>query len=137
MMSYDMANSTSKRTTRAVIGAMNVNRSLLQVLAFAGTKLLGLGLCHHYCIQGTNHCKQIIQHLHQQDKNRKMYKMIFEYGQLLAGVQYPILQHPKLHLLHINDPMITTICQFLAESQLNIIIPGPYSPTVSTGYLAI
>jgi hypothetical protein len=107
---------------------MNVNWSLPRVLAFAGTKLLGLGLRHHYCVQGTNHCKQIIQHLRQQDENGKMYKMILEYGQLLAGVQYPILQHPKLRLPHINNPMITTICQFLAESQLNIVIPGIYSP---------
>jgi hypothetical protein len=103
MMSYDMANSISKRTTQAVIGAMNVNWSLPRVLAFAGTKLLGLGLHHHY-------------------------KMIFEYSQLLAGVQYPILQHPKPHLPHITNPMITTIRQFLAESQLNIVILGIYSP---------
>jgi hypothetical protein len=41
-----MANNISKRTTRAVIGAMHVNRSLPQTLAFTGTKLLGLGLCH-------------------------------------------------------------------------------------------
>jgi predicted Rdx family selenoprotein len=128
MMSYDMANSISKITTQAVIGAVNVNCSLPHILAFAGTKLWGLGLHHHYCVQGTNHCKQIIQHLRQQDENSKMYKMIFEYGQLSAGVQYPILQHPKPHLLHINDPMITTIHQFLAESQLNIVIPGLYSP---------
>jgi hypothetical protein len=63
MMSYDMANSISKRTTQAVIGAMNVNWSLPCTLAFAGTELLGLGLHHHYCMQGITHCKQIIQHL--------------------------------------------------------------------------
>jgi hypothetical protein len=128
MMSYDMANSISKRTTQAVMGAMNVNLSLPRTLAFAGTKLLGLGLHHHYCVQGITHCKQIIQHLQQQDKNGKMHKMIFKYGQLLARVQYPILQNPKPRLPHINNPMITTICQFLAESQLNIVIPGLYSP---------
>jgi hypothetical protein len=125
MMSYDMANNISKRTTRAVIGAMHVNRSLPQTLAFTGTKLLGLGLCHHYCIQGTNHLKQVIQHLQQQAENRKMYKMILEYSQLLAGVQYPILQNPKPCLPHINNP---TIRQFLAESDLSISIPGLYTP---------
>jgi hypothetical protein len=41
---YDMANNISKRTTRAVIGAMHVNRRLPRILAFTGTKLLGLGL---------------------------------------------------------------------------------------------
>jgi hypothetical protein len=129
MMSYDMANSISKRTTQAVIGAMNVNWSLPRTLAFARTKLLGLGLHHHYCVQGITHCKQIIQHLQQQDENGKMYKMIFEYGKLLAGIQYPILQNPKPCLPHINNPMITTIRQFLAESQLNIVIPGLSHPT--------
>jgi hypothetical protein len=57
-----------------------------------------------------------------------MYKIIFKYRQLLARVQYPIMQNPKPQLPHINNPMITTIRQFLAESQLNIIIPGLYSP---------
>jgi hypothetical protein len=58
-----MANSISKRTMWAVIGVMNINQSLPHTLAFARTKLLGLGLCNHYCIQGITHCKQIIQHL--------------------------------------------------------------------------
>jgi hypothetical protein len=57
-----------------------------------------------------------------------MYKIIFKYRQLLAEVQYPIMQNPKPQLPHINNPMITTICQFLAESQLNIVIPGLYVP---------
>jgi hypothetical protein len=48
-----------------------------------------------------------------------MYQIILEYSQLLAGVQYPILQHPKPKLPHIKDLLITTICQFLANSQLN------------------
>jgi hypothetical protein len=107
---------------------MHVNRSLPRMLAFTGTKLLGLGLQHHYCVQGTNHLKQVIQHLQQQDENGKMYKMIFEYSQLLAGVQYPILQNPKPCLPHINNPLITTIRQFLAESNLSISIPGLYLP---------
>jgi hypothetical protein len=53
MMSYDMTNNISKCTTRAVIGAMHVNRSLPRILVFTGTKLLGLGLRHHYCAQGS------------------------------------------------------------------------------------
>jgi hypothetical protein len=44
LMTYDMANNSSKRTTRAVIGAMHVNRSLPRTLALAPPKLLGLGL---------------------------------------------------------------------------------------------
>jgi hypothetical protein len=38
MMTYNTANIISKRTTQAVIGAMHVNRSLPQILAFTGTK---------------------------------------------------------------------------------------------------
>jgi hypothetical protein len=64
MMAYDMANNISKRTTQAVI--------------LARMKLLGLGLRHRYFVQGITHCKHIIQHLQQQDKNSKMYMMIFE-----------------------------------------------------------
>jgi hypothetical protein len=44
MMTYNTANNISKRTTRVVIGAMHVNRSLPQLLAFTCTKLLRLGL---------------------------------------------------------------------------------------------
>jgi hypothetical protein len=49
MMSYNMASNIYKRTTWAVIGAMNINQSLPCTLALARTKLLGLGLHHHYC----------------------------------------------------------------------------------------
>jgi hypothetical protein len=105
-----------------------VNRSLLPILAFTGTKLLGLGLCHHCCNQGISHIKQVIQHTRQQDENGKMYKIILDYGQLLAGVHYPILQYPKAKLPHIKDPSIATILQFLADSHLNVVIPTIYIP---------
>jgi hypothetical protein len=98
------------------------------MLAFKGTKLLGLGLRHHYCAQGISHIKQLVQHTRQQDENGKMYRIVLDYSQLLAGVQYPILQYPKLTLPHVKDPLITTICQFLSDSQLNIVIPDIYIP---------
>jgi hypothetical protein len=107
---------------------MHVNRSLPRALAFAPPKLLGLGLRHHYCVQGTNHCKQIIQHIRQNDEKGKMYRIIFDYAQLLSGVAFPILQDPQLTLPHIFDPLITTIRQFLAEIRLNIVIPPLYIP---------
>jgi hypothetical protein len=113
----------SKQATRAVIGVMHVNRSLPSILAFTGTKLLGLRLRHHYCTQGISHIKQVIQHTRQQDKNGKMYRIILDFGQLLARVHYPILQHPTPKLPHIKDTLIATICQFLADSQLNIVYP--------------
>jgi hypothetical protein len=129
MMSYNTSNNISKRTTCAVVGAMQVNRSLPRILAFTGTKLLGLRLRHHYCAQGISHIKQLIQHTRQQDeKNGKMYRIILDYGQLLTSVHYPILQHPKSKLPHIKDPLITTIRQFLADSQLNVVIPDLYTP---------
>jgi hypothetical protein len=52
-----------------------------------------------------------------------MYRILLDYSQLLAGVQYPILQYPKPKLPHVKDPLITTIRQFLHNSQLNIVIP--------------
>jgi hypothetical protein len=107
---------------------MHVNRSLPRTLAFAPPKLLRLGLQHHYCVQGTNHIKQIIQHVRQHNKNRKMYIMVFEYAQLLASVAFPILQHPCPTLPHMTDLLIVTIRQFLAESTLNIVIPQLYTP---------
>jgi hypothetical protein len=121
-----VSNNISKQTTWAVIGAMHVNRSLLRILAFKGTKLHGLRLCHR--TQGISHIKQVIQHTRQQEKNGKMYKIILDYGQLLAGVHCPILQHPKPKLPHIKDPLITTIRQFLPDSQLNIVILSIYIP---------
>jgi hypothetical protein len=129
MMLYDMTNNISKRTTCAVIRAMHVNQSLPHILAFTGTKLLGLGLRHHYCAQGISHIKQLVQRTRQQDENRKMYRIILDYGQLLASVQYPILHYPKPKLPHVKDPLITTIRQFLSDSQLNIIdirMPTPW-----------
>jgi hypothetical protein len=55
-----------------------------------------------------------------------MYRIILDYGQLLPGVQYLILQYPKPKLPHVKDPLITTIYQFLSDSQLNIVIHDIY-----------
>jgi hypothetical protein len=53
-----------------------------------------------------------------------MCQIILEYRQLLARVQFPILQHPKPHIM---DLLITKIHQFLANSQLNLVIPQQYT----------
>jgi hypothetical protein len=74
-----------------------------------------------------SHIKQLIQHTRQQDENGKM-DMTLDYGQLLASINYLILQHPKPKLPHIKDLLITTIRQFLGDSQLNIVIPDLYTP---------
>jgi hypothetical protein len=118
-MNYNMAENISKQTTRAVIGAMHVNRSLPRTLAFAPPKLLRLVLWHH--------CKQTYNRS-DNTKKGKMYIMIFEYAQLLSSIAFLILQNPCPNLLHITDPLIVTICQFLAESGLNIVIPQLYIP---------
>jgi hypothetical protein len=128
LMSYEAANKLSKRTTRAIIGAMKINRSSPRVLAFAPKELLGLGMCHHYTAQGKMHIKQIIQHVRQQDENGKMYSMIFDYAQLLAGTQFPILQHPDRRLPHVQEPLIVTIRQFLSRCKINIVITKLYIP---------
>jgi hypothetical protein len=69
-----------------------------------------------------------MQHIQQHDENCKIYRMVFDYTQLLSRVAFPILQNPHLSLPHITDPLITMICQFLAESRLNIVIPQLYIP---------
>jgi hypothetical protein len=128
MMLYNTTNNISKRTTCAVIRAMHINWSLPCILAFTGTKLLRLGLRHHYCTQGISHIKQLVQNTRQQDENGKMYRIILDYSQLLAGLQYLILQYPKPNLPHVKDWLITTICQFLHDNQLNIVILDIYIP---------
>jgi hypothetical protein len=104
LMSYKAASKLSGRTVRAIIGAMKLNRSSPRVLAFAPKDLHGLGMRHHYTVQGTMHLKQIIQHVWQQDENGKMYNMIFDYAQLMAGIQFPILQYPSRRLPHMKEP---------------------------------
>jgi hypothetical protein len=74
------------------------------------------------------HVKQIIQHVHQQDNNGKMYNMIFDHAQLLAGTQFPLLQYPNQKLPHIQEPFIVAIRQFLARCNANIIITDLYTP---------
>lgn len=128
LMDYNMVERISKRTTRAIIGAMGINRSSPRILAFLPPKLLGLGLKHHYLVQGTSHVKQIVQHLRQQDDNGKLYKMIFEFAQLLAGVPYPILQYPTTELPHISEPLIVEVRKFLVRCGMNIAIPDIYKP---------
>jgi hypothetical protein len=128
LMSYEAANKLSSRTVRAIIGAMRLNRSSPRVLAFAPKELLGLGMRHNYTVQGTMHLKQIIQHVRQQDENGKMYNMIFDYAQLTAGTQFPILQYPTRRLPHIKEPFIVEMRKFLSRCNANIVITELYVP---------
>jgi hypothetical protein len=112
---------------QAIIGAMKMNRSSLRVLAFAPKELLGLGMQHHFTTQGTMHIKQIIQHVRQQDDNRKMYNIIFHHAQLLAGTQFLLLQYPNQRLPYIRKPFIVAIRQFLVRCNANIVITDLYT----------
>jgi hypothetical protein len=87
---------------------------------------MGLGLCHHYTAQGKTHLKQIIQHVRQQDENRKLYNMIFNHAQLLAGTQFPIIQFPKRHLPHLTEAFIIEIWKFLTRCNMNIMLTDVY-----------
>jgi hypothetical protein len=128
MMLYNTTNIISKCTTRAVIGVMHINQSLPCILAFTGTKTTQTRTTTPLLCPRDSHIKQLVQHTRQQDENGKMYRIILDYGQLLARVQYLVLQYPKLRLPHIKDTLITIICQFLLDSQLNIVIPNLYIP---------
>jgi Reverse transcriptase (RNA-dependent DNA polymerase) len=129
MMSYDTANRISMYTTRAIIGAMGLNRQAPRAVVFVPASKLGLGLKHHYMVQGTKHVKQLISHVRQQDANGDLYKSILEYSQLLAGTTTPILQYPSRTITYFNDPWVSGLRKFLSESSLNIVIPDLTIPT--------
>jgi hypothetical protein len=128
LMNYEAANKLSARTVRAIIGAMKLNRSSPRILAFAPKDLLGLGLRHNYMVQGTMHVKQIIQHVRQQDENGKMYNMIFDFAQLTAGTQFPILQYPSRRLPQVKEPFVVEMRKFLSRCKTNIVITELYIP---------
>jgi hypothetical protein len=129
LMSYELAHQISKRTVKSIIRAMKVNGSSPRVLAFAPKELMGLGLCHHYTAQGKEHLKQIVQHVRQQDENGKLYNMIFDHAQLLAGTQFPIMQNPTRRLPHVTEPFIVAIRKFLTQCNMNIVITDLYIPS--------
>jgi hypothetical protein len=128
-MNYETAHGISKRTVKAIIGAMKLNRSSPRVLAFAPKELMGLGMCHHYTAQGKAHLKQIVHHVRQQDENGKLYNMIFDYAQLIAGIQFPILQFPNRRLPQMTEPFIVEIRKFLARCNMNIVITDVFIPS--------
>jgi Reverse transcriptase (RNA-dependent DNA polymerase) len=131
MMTYETANQISMRTTQAIIGAMGLNRQAPRQIVFAPTSKLGLGLKHHYMVQGTKHVKQLVSHVRQQDTNGKLYKATLEFSQLLAGTTTPLLQHPHRTISYFSDPFVSGVRKFLSESDLNIVIPDLKIPTAT------
>jgi hypothetical protein len=129
LMSYETAHGISKSTVKAIIGAMKLNRSSPRVLAFAPKELMGLGLCHHYTAQGKAHLKQIVQHVRQQDQNGQMYNMIFDFAQLIAGTQFPILQFPNRRLPQMAEPFICEMRKFLTKCSMNMVITDVFLPS--------
>jgi hypothetical protein len=129
LMSYETAHGISKSTVKVIIRAMKLNRSSPRVFAFAPKELMGLGLCHHKTAQGKAHLKQIIQHVRQQDKNEKLYNMIFYFAQLTAGTQCPILQFPNCRLPQMSEPFICKMQKFLTRCNMNIVITDVFVPS--------
>jgi hypothetical protein len=108
---------------------MKLNQSSPRVLAFTPNELMGLGLCHHYTAQGKAHLKQIVQHVRQQDENGKLYNMIFDFAQLTAGTQFPILQFPNRQLPQMSEPFICKMRKFLTKCNMNIVITDIFLPS--------
>jgi hypothetical protein len=138
MMDYDTANRISTKTTKAIIGAMGLNRQAPRVLAFAPPSKLGLGMQHHYMVQGTKHVKQIVSHVRQQDDNGKLYQATFDHSQLVAGVTTPLLQYPSRQITYFDDPFVTGVRKFLEKTEMNIVLTQLHVPKkLREGDLAI
>ena len=116
--------------TRAIIGALGVNRSFPRVIAFAPRSLMGLDMNHMYTSQGIQHIIMILAHVRQNSENGKMYIMSLEMAQLLTGVTKPLFEYPGPIYKHVNDPYLDFMRPFLAKHSLSISIPGLWTPTL-------
>jgi hypothetical protein len=58
-----------------------------------------------------------------ENENGKIYRIVIDSAQLLAGISKPILEHPAIVIPHLNDPYFICIRKFLAETDLNITTP--------------
>ena len=119
-----------RTATKAIIGALGVNRMFPRVIAFSPTELMGIGLHHPYTSQGIQHILMLIAHTREKEsENGKMYRMILEMAQLLFGTSESILQSPEQPHKYVSDPYLDFMMTFLSEHDLSIAIPELWKPT--------
>ena len=109
---------------RAVLGALGINRRFPRTVAHCPTELLGIGISHPYTVQGIKQVTEMVRAMRQESENGKLYRIVIDSAQLLAGISKPILEHPSIALPQVNDPYFNCVRKFLAETDLSIATPN-------------
>ena len=72
---------------------------------------------------------QIVNLIQKMNEEGKLYLLNLDSMQIVAGTSRPILQFPGDHLPHAKDPHLDNIRRFLADHNLDIILPNAWIPT--------
>ena len=108
---------------QAVLGALGINRRFPRVVAHCPSGLLGIGLSHPCTVQGVKQVVEMIRAMQQENENGKIYTIVIDSAQLLAGTSKHILELPSIAIPHLTDPYLVSIRTFLAETDLSIVTP--------------
>jgi len=103
---------TQKTVTSLFLSHMGYCHHMPWSVVYAPESVRGLGLQHLGNEQGVQQVMHLIQHLHANTTNGKLYQYTIDSYQLHLGIQQPILENTQT-ILWMEHGWLTSIHQFL------------------------
>ena len=99
--------------TNATLLKMNIRRNIARAIVFGSPKYGGLGLRNFYVEQGLAQLLLFLRHIRANSEQGKLLRIALSWWQLTAGLSWPLMQHTKQRLPHLDDTWLTSVRDFL------------------------
>ena len=116
---------------QAFLSAMGYNSHTPREIVFGPPESGGIGLRHLFAEQGSMKASTLIQQIRADRPLGRLFQIQLRWAQRVAGISRPIMEEVRTPLPHVeNETWITTMREFLAESELGIRIRGIEGPAL-------
>jgi hypothetical protein len=112
---------------RALLPAMGFNRNMPLQVVFGPHSHGDIGLRYLYVEQGYQKASALLQHIRQHSRLGQMMWIAIQWAQVTAGVGFALLAEPWRLLSHAVGQWISSLCNFLKDSELTLLIDNTYT----------
>jgi hypothetical protein len=110
--------------TRSTLMKIGFNRNTALAVVFGAVTHGGLGMRHLYIEQGIAQLQLFIRHIRAGTDQGTLLRITLSWWQLVAGVSFPLLQHPDRSIPYLADDWLTSVRNFLSYINGNLQLEG-------------
>ena len=122
--------SIQRRAMAIIIARCGYNRNTKKEILFGPVEYGGASFYHLYEQQGIQQVKYFLRHWRLTTIVGKMLKCVLAWTQLSIGVSYPILEHTKTNLPHLEAKWLASLRLFLSTINAGVQVDDPCIPSL-------